>query len=211
MAFTYSVTLNLSGTFCTVVGGGQVALRKVQALLAEGAEVTVISPALIPELAAMQDRFVWMKNSYKDGLLEGSFLVIAATDQRDVNRQIAQWCQENQVLVNVVDSKKESNFIVNAAVKQGDLLIAVSTNGISPAVSRTIRQELEQQYGPEYAVMLELIAQARAEAMKTIKDDAKRRQFLQSLADMGLPAMLRQETKEDVEKRVKLCLSSYWD
>ncbi len=211
MAFTYSVTLNLSGTFCTVVGGGQVALRKVQALLAEGAEVTVISPALIPELAAMQDRFVWMKNSYKDGLLEGSFLVIAATDQRDINQQIAQWCQENQVLVNVVDSKKESNFIVNAAVKQGDLLIAVSTNGISPAVSRTIRQELEQQYGPEYAIMLELIAQARAEAMKTIKDDAKRRQFLQSLADMGLPAMLRQETKEDVEKRVKLCLSSYWD
>ncbi len=178
MAFTYSVTLNLSGTFCTVVGGGQVALRKVQALLAEGAEVTVISPALIPELAAMQDRFVWMKNSYKDGLLEGSFLVIAATDQRDINQQIAQWCQENQVLVNVVDSKKESNFIVNAAVKQGDLLIAVSTNGISPAVSRTIRQELEQQYGPEYAIMLELIAQARAEAMKTIKDDAKRRQFL---------------------------------
>ena len=211
MAFTYSVTLNLSGTFCTVVGGGQVALRKVQALLAEGAEVTVISPALIPELAAMQDRFVWMKNSYKDGLLEGSFLVIAATDQRDINQQIAQWCQENQVLVNVVDSKKESNFIVNAAVKQGDLLIAVSTNGISPAVSRTIRQELEQQYGPEYATMLELIAQARAEAMKTIKDDAKRRQFLQSLADMGLPAMLRQEAKEDVEKRVKLCLSSYWD
>ena len=211
MAFTYSVTLNLSGTFCTVVGGGQVALRKVQALLAEGAEVTVISPALIPELAAMQDRFVWMKNSYKDGLLEGSFLVVAATDQRDINQQIAQWCQENQVLVNVVDSKKESNFIVNAAVKQGDLLIAVSTNGISPAVSRTIRQELEQQYGPEYAIMLELIAQARAEAMKTIKDDAKRRQFLQSLADMGLPAMLRQETKEDVEKRVKLCLSSYWD
>ncbi|MFR6291506.1 MAG: bifunctional precorrin-2 dehydrogenase/sirohydrochlorin ferrochelatase [Peptococcaceae bacterium] len=211
MAFTYSVTLNLSGTFCTVVGGGQVALRKVQALLAEGAEVTVISPALIPELAAMQDRFVWMKNSYKDGLLEGSFLVIAATDQRDVNQQIARWCQENQVLVNVVDSKKESNFIVNAAVKQGDLLIAVSTNGISPAVSRTIRQELEQQYGPEYAIMLELIAQARAEAMKTIKDEAKRRQFLQSLADMGLPAMLRQETKEDVEKRVKLCLSSYWD
>lgn len=211
MAFTYSVTLNLSGTFCTVVGGGQVALRKVQALLAEGAEVTVISPALIPELAAMQDRFVWMKNSYKDGLLEGSFLVIAATDQRDINQQIARWCQENQVLVNVVDSKKESNFIVNAAVKQGDLLIAVSTNGISPAVSRTIRQELEQQYGPEYAIMLELIAQARAEAMKTIKDEAKRRQFLQSLADMGLPAMLRQETKEDVEKRVKLCLSSYWD
>lgn len=211
MAFTYSVTLNLSGTFCTVVGGGQVALRKVQALLAEGAEVTVISPALIPELAAMQNRFVWMKNSYKDGLLEGSFLVIAATDQRDVNQQIARWCQENQVLVNVVDSKKESNFIVNAAVKQGDLLIAVSTNGISPAVSRTIRQELEQQYGPEYAIMLELIAQARAEAMKTIKDEAKRRQFLQSLADMGLPAMLRQETKEDVEKRVKLCLSSYWD
>ena len=202
MAFTYPVTLNLQSTFCTVVGGGQVALRKIQALLAEGAEVTVISPAVIPELEAM-------KSAYKEGQLEGSFLVIAATDDRAVNSQVAQWCQENQVLVNVADSREESNFTVNAAVRQGDLLIGISTNGISPAVSRAIRQELEGQFGPEYAVMLEVLAEARAEAMTAITDEAKRREFLQSVATMDLPVLLRQETKEDVQKRVKSCLSSY--
>ena len=209
MAFTYPVTLNLQGTFCTVVGGGQVALRKIQALLAEGAEVTVISPAVNPELEAMQEQFVWMKSAYKEGQLEGSFLVIAATDDRAVNSQVAQWCQENQVLVNVADSREESNFTVNAAVRQGDLLIGISTNGISPAVSRAIRQELEGQFGPEYAVMLEVLAEARAEAMTAITDEAKRREFLQSVATMDLPVLLRQETKEDVQKRVKSCLSSY--
>ena len=152
---------------------------------------------------------MWMKSAYKEGQLEGSFLVIAATDDRAVNSQVAQWCQENQVLVNVADSREESNFTVNAAVRQGDLLIGISTNGISPAVSRAIRQELEGQFGPEYAVMLEVLAEARAEAMTAITDEAKRREFLQSVATMDLPVLLRQETKEDVQKRVKSCLSSY--
>ena len=90
-------------------------------------------------------------------------------------------------------------------------MLAVSTSGISPAVSRKIRQELEQTYGPEYGVMLEILAETRQEAMETIQDSGKRRQFLQSVADMELPELLKKETKEEVQKRVKLCLSSYLD
>lgn len=210
MTFTYPITLNLQGKFCTVVGGGNVALRKIKSLLSEGAEVTVISPELNQELQSIQKQFVWMKSDYKEGQLEGSFLVIAATDSRAVNHEVAVWCQDNQILVNVVDSHEESNFTVNSAVRRGDLLIAISTNGVSPAISKMIREELETQFGPEYADALELIADIRREAMVTIIDEEKRRQFLQSLSAMGIAEQLKQESKEEVQKRVKLCLSSYW-
>ena len=129
---------------------------------------------------------------------------------RAVNHQVAMWCEVNQVLVNVVDSREESSFTVNAAVKRGDLLIAISTDGASPAVSKSIRMQLEAQFGEEYAVMLEIMEQARKEAMRTIPDEKKRREFLQRLAGMNLQDLLKIETKEEVQKRVELCLSSYW-
>ena len=218
MAFSYPVTLNLTNRSCTVVGGGIVALRKVKSLLEEGAKVKVISPELCEELAVLHqgyqneqnDNFVWINEPVRDDLLCGSFLVIAATDNRAVNHQVAMWCEANQVLVNVVDSREESSFTVNAAVKRGDLLIAISTDGASPAVSRSIRMQLEAQFGEEYAVMLEIMEQARKEALRTIPDEKKRREFLQRLAEMNLQDLLKIETKEEVQKRVELCLSSYW-
>ena len=211
MTSMYPVTLKLAGKFCTVVGGGSVAVRKVKSLLEQGAEVTVISPALDEELIAIQEQFVWRKSMYQDGMLKGSFLVIAATDSRDVNHAVYEWCEEHQVLVNVVDSLQESSFTVNAMVQRGDFMLAVSTSGISPAVSKKVREDLELQYGPEYGTMLEILEEAREEALRTIGDASKRRRFLQSVASMELPELLKQETKEEVQKRVKLCLSSYLD
>jgi precorrin-2 dehydrogenase/sirohydrochlorin ferrochelatase len=90
-------------------------------------------------------------------------------------------------------------------------MLAVSTSGISPAVSKKVREDLELQYGPEYGTMLEILEEAREEALRTIGDASKRRRFLQSVASMELPELLKQETKEEVQKRVKLCLSSYLD
>ncbi len=218
MAFSYPVTLNLENRRCTVVGGGMVALRKVKSLLEEQAEVIVISPDLCEELALLyqnqtqsaQPSFRWIAEPYSDSLLEGSFLVIAATNSREVNHQAATWCQTHQVLVNVVDSREESSFTVNAAVRRGNLLISVSTDGASPAVSRAIRMQLEEQFGEEYAVMLEIAEAARKRAMETISDEQKRREFLQQLAAMNLQEQLKTQTKEEVQKRVELCLSSYW-
>ena len=211
MTSMYPVTLKLAGKFCTVVGGGSVAVRKVKSLLEQGAEVTVISPMLDEELIAIQEQFVWRNSMYRDGMLKGSFLVIAATDSRDVNHAVYEWCEEHQVLVNVVDSLQESSFTVNAMVQRGDFMLAVSTSGISPAVSKKVREDLELQYGPEYGTMLEILEEAREEALRTIEDASKRRRFLQSVASMELPELLKQETKEEVQKRVKLCLSSYLD
>lgn len=213
MAFTYPVTLNLTGRRCTVVGGGEVALRKVTSLLAEGADVIVISPVLCDGLMDLYQGgqpFTWIAKPFADELLAGSFLVIAATDNRAVNHQVALWCEAHQVLVNVVDSREESSFTVNAAVRRGNLLIAISTDGASPAVSKSIRMRLEEEFGEEYAVMLEIMEAAREKAMRTISDEAKRRAFLQQLAQMNLQDVLKTESKEEVQKRVELCLSSYW-
>lgn len=213
MSFSYPVTLNVENRRCTVVGGGMVALRKVKTLLQEGAQVTVISPELQDELYALYKEnaaFEWISVPFCVQMLVGSFLVIAATDSRDVNHQVAVWCEENQVLVNVVDSRAESSFTVNAAFRRGDLLIAVSTDGVSPAVSRAIRIQLEEQFGEEYAVMLEIMEEMRQRAMETIPEAEKRRAFLQQLAEMQLQELLKTETREQVQKRVELCLSSYW-
>lgn len=213
MAFSYPVTLNLENRCCTVVGGGMVALRKVKSLLQEGANVTVISPELHEELHTLyhaEHSFQWIAEPFREELLAGSFLVIAATDLREVNHRVAMWCEANQVLVNVADSREESSFTVNAAVRRGGLLIAVSTDGASPAVSRAIRMQLEEQFGEEYAVMLEIMEEARQKAMATIPDEIKRREFLQHLAQMNLQELLKTETREEVQKRVELCLSSYW-
>ena len=104
---------------------------------------------------------------------------------------------------------QDSSFIVNAAVRRGDLLLTVSTGGISPALSRQIRLQLEEQFGPEYGQLLEILAKTRQEAMTAISDSAKRREFLQNLAELPLLEVLQQEGTEEAKKRVKLCLSSY--
>ena len=212
MAFTYPVTLNLNNRRCTVVGGGEVALRKVQSLLAEQANVVVVSPALCEELQEIYQThaFVWIDKVFEEKFLQDSFLVIAATNNRAINHQVSMWCESNHVLVNVVDSREESSFTVNSAVRRGDLLIAISTGGASPAVSKAIRMRLEETFGEEYAVMLEIMADARERAMDTIVDEKKRRAFLQQLAQMNLHEVLKTESKEEVQKRVELCLSSYW-
>jgi len=103
----------------------------------------------------------------------------------------------------------ESNFTVNSTVQRGDLLLTISTGGASPALAKRIRQQLEEQYGPEYAVVLDIMRTLRAEAMEKISDEEKRRTFLQELGQTDIEKILQTETTEEWEKRVRLCLSSY--
>lgn len=209
MGFTYGVSLNLQEKKCTVVGGGAVAERKILRLLKDEALVTVVSPQLTENLQKIQKQFIWIADMYQESYLEDSFLVIAATDQREVNQKIAQYCHAHNKLVNVIDSLEESNFTVNSTVQRGDLLLTISTGGASPAMAKKIRQQLEEQYGPEYAVILDIIRNLRAEAMEKIADEEKRRAFLQELGQVDVEEILRTETTEEWEKRVRTCLSSY--
>lgn len=213
MAFTYPISLDLATQKCLVVGGGQVAERKILSLLEQEAVITVVSPELTETLLALsqQQTINWRSAAYQTADLQGQFLVIAATNQPKINLQVARDCQALGLLVNVIDQKEAGNFIVNAHFTQGDLQISVSTSGVSPALARQIKEQLAEEFGLEYKVMLEIVKEARQEALATITNTEKRRAFLQSLAQMDLTKQLKQTSREDVQKRVRKCLSSYWD
>lgn len=211
MAFTYPVTLDLEKRHCVVVGAGKVAARKIQTLLTQKAEVSVISPVLSMEVKAIKEPFQHIADYYRWEYIKNAFLVIAATNDRQINEQIADDCQADNILVNVIDNKSKSSFTVSSYFTQGDLLIAVSTNGASPAVAKAIKRDLAEKFGAEYAVMLKILQNARQMAQETIKDEQKRRLFLQSLAEKDLLELIRTESAETAEKRVKTWLSFYWD
>lgn len=150
-----------------VIGGGKVADRKVRALLEAGANVTVISPALVPELAQLtRERSIQVfERPFRSGDLQGFFLAIAATDDPELNRRIWQEALEQGCLINVVDDPQHSNFILPAVVRRGDFTLAVSTGGASPALARRVRERLEREYGPEYGTFTELLAKLRPELL----------------------------------------------
>jgi len=164
----YPIFLNISGKRCVVVGGGQVALRKVRAMLEHGANIDVISPDLCPELVQLTKRgeINVLNREYQIGDLKGAFVAIAATDNDEINRQIAEEAKRNAVLVNVVDEVKNSDFIVPSYLHRGEITIAISTAGKSPALARKIRTKLEKDFGDEYASLTRLVSEVRAEAKK---------------------------------------------
>ncbi len=161
----YPVFLDIEGKRCVVVGGGAVGLRKVRMLLDFGANVTVISPHLCSELRELadEDRVDTVKREYETGDLEEVFLVVAATDDMAINTRVAEEATRKGKLINVVDVPRLSNFIVPSYLRRGDLTVAVSTNGKSPALARKIRTEMERHIGDEYAMLTSLIDEVRCQ------------------------------------------------
>lgn len=164
----YPVFLNLSGKRCVVIGGGQVALRKVRALLEHRASVDVISPELCSELGQLAEReeVRVFNREYRTGDLKGALIAIAATDYSETNLKVAEEAQRNAVLVNVVDDAANSDFITPAYVRRGDVAIAISTSGRSPALARKIRTRLEKYFSNEYASLALLLDEVRAEVKR---------------------------------------------
>jgi precorrin-2 dehydrogenase / sirohydrochlorin ferrochelatase len=142
-----------------VVGGGAVASRKVGKLLQAGAEVVVVSPEVLPELAGMDVEI--QHRPYEYGDLEGANLAFTATDSREVNAAVVREAKERGVPINVADRPAEGDFAVPATLRRGGLQVAVSTGGASPTLARRIRDELEEAFGPEWAGVVEEFDTAR--------------------------------------------------
>jgi len=164
----YPIFLNISGKRCVVVGGGKVALRKVRMLLEYEARVEVISPELCSELKglARDGKICALNREYQAGDLKGATIAIAATANSDINLKVLNEAQREAILVNVVDDPEISDFIVPAYVRRGVITIAVSTSGRSPALARKIRTRLEKEFGEEYAFLVHLIGEVRAEVKR---------------------------------------------
>ena len=147
-----------------VVGGGEVANRKARKLLQARASVVVISPEVKPELASMAAEV--HERPYREGDLEGAFLAFAVTDAREVNAAVAREGRERGVPVNVADRPVEGDFALPSTLRRGQLQVAVSTGGASPTLSRRIRRELEEAFGPEWAGLVEELSRARKEGLR---------------------------------------------
>jgi len=161
----YPIFLKIKGKRCIVVGGGEVARRKVKALLECGAGVEVISPDPCREINKLVEagEVKLLRRGYQPGDLQGALIAIAATDDSRINRQVVKEAQEKAVLVNVADDAEDSDFILPSYLRRGALSIAVSTGGVSPALARKIRTRLEKDFGDEYASLVRLVGEVRAE------------------------------------------------
>jgi len=200
----YPVFLDLHDQPCLVIGGGTVAERKVVSLIDAGADVTVISPALTPTLhdLAHGGRISHREKIFEDRDINEFFLVIAATDSPEVNTGVARLCRNRRVPVNVVSPPDKSSFIVPSLVERGELLIAVSTCGASPALSRKIRKDLQKQYGPEYDIFLQRLTVLRKRVLDEVTDENVRRNIFQMIVDSDVIDLLRQGKINEAELRM---------
>jgi precorrin-2 dehydrogenase / sirohydrochlorin ferrochelatase len=194
MAHPYIIGLKLAKRACLVAGGGDVAERKIKTLLATGARITVVAREANEEIERLaQDGAVVL---HRRGVIAddaaGTCLVIAATDDRDKNREIAGWARRAGALVNVADSPEESDFFVPATVQRGDFSLAISTSGRIPALARRLRVELEAQFGPEYGMYVELLEEVRrALFASTAVAGEDRQRILAEVSALDLIPLLR--------------------
>lgn len=195
----YPVYLNLNGKKAVVIGGGRVAERKVFTLIKTGASVKIISPSITKPLERLRRKglLIHVKRHYKAGDLKDAFIVIAGTSSDEVNKQIAKEAKHPGIgscrLINVIDTPSEGNFIAPSIVKRGLLTIAITTEGASPALAKTIRKELEKLYGAEFTHYLRFLKKIRKKAIKEIKDNKKREELLKSLASEKIFNALRRK------------------
>jgi precorrin-2 dehydrogenase / sirohydrochlorin ferrochelatase len=198
----YPVFLDIAEKKCIVVGGGEVAARKVARLLDCGAKVCVVSPALVPELAALKQdqRIQYISDDYNNEYLYGATLVIGATDDEKTNADISKDARARGISVNIVDDPQKCDFILPSLMERGDLVIAVGTGGNSPALARRLREELEETYGEEYATLLNILGQLRS---KMEKNAGRGKVWFDHLMAAGLLAAIRQQQWDQVKKIVR--------
>jgi precorrin-2 dehydrogenase/sirohydrochlorin ferrochelatase len=167
-----------------VVGGGAIAASKIPGLLEAGAQITVVSPTLNPELTerARNHEITWFSKLFESSDLDGKFLVIAATSFPDVNATVFREADQRQILCNAVDDIEHCHFYYGAVVQRGDLQIAISTNGKSPALAQRLRKEFEQQFPPEYAAWLDHLGATREHLRAHSSDPEATRLQLHQLA-----------------------------
>ncbi len=197
MSSYYPIFLNLQAKRCLVVGGGEIASRKVQGLLEAGAVVMVVSPALTEALLglAQQGAIQYAARPFQDDDVVGCALVVGATNQPAVNDAICKAARQRGIWVNIVDTPDACDFIAPAIVRRGALQIAISTGGNSPTLAKRIRAQLEQIYGPEYAEFLAWLGEERERIRQQVVNPAARKARYEQLVDLawGYAAQVREQ------------------
>ena len=204
----YPVNLVLDGRRCLVVGGGHIALRKVQGLLACGAQVRVVAPRIVPELRTLPG-VTFDERPWRPDDLAGVWLVIAATDDPAVNGAVYQAGERERIWVNGADDPANCSFTLPSVVRRGDLQIAVSTGGRSPALASWLRRRLEGEIGPEYSDLLEILATER-DGLKAAGVSTEGLDWRSAL-DSDMLDLIRTGDLAHARERLQTCLSSSSD
>jgi siroheme synthase-like protein len=181
----YIACLKLNGRRCLVVGGGDIGLEKVEGLLACDAEVTLVAPEAQPALVqlAQEGSITWAQREYETADLDGTMIVIAATDDTDVNIRVYDDADKRAMLVNVVDVPPLCNFILPAIVRTGPLAVAISTAGASPALAKRMKREIANMFGEAYADLAVMLNDVRGWAKGTLPTYQDRKEFFESIVN----------------------------
>jgi precorrin-2 dehydrogenase/sirohydrochlorin ferrochelatase len=178
--------VKLEGRRCLMVGAGTVAEAKIESLLATEASVLVVAPVATPKVRewAREGRIEWEKRKYAPADLAGVFLVIAATGSSALHDEIYAEAQSRGVLCNAVDEPQRCDFYFPAVVRRGELQIAISTGGLSPALAQRLRKELEQQFGPEWEQWVAQLGRTREELLSLPMPPEQRKRLLHQYASL---------------------------
>lgn len=195
----YPILLNLTGETALVVGGGEVAERKVESLLACGASVRLVARDLTHGLQrrVAEGDIRHVGREFEEKHMEGTFLAVAATSDTELNRRISRQARKRGMLINAVDQPGDCNFIVPSVVRRGDLILAISTSGDSPALAKKIRMELETRFGEEYASFLSLLGRVRKAILSLGLGQKENERIFRDIVDSDILAALRRGAWEE--------------
>jgi precorrin-2 dehydrogenase/sirohydrochlorin ferrochelatase len=204
----YPVNLLVRGRRVVVVGGGRIAARKIEPLLEAGAHVEVVSPEVGIEVRDWADagRLVLHERAFRADDLEGAWLALTATDDPAVNTAVHAAGEAGRVWVNSADDPANCSFTLMSVIRRGDLVVSVGTGGRSPALAAQVRRRLEEEIGPEYETLLDLLADAREELRGAGRstEDAN----WQSVFDSGIVELVRTGRVDEAKELLRTCLSS---
>ncbi|MGO1368714.1 precorrin-2 dehydrogenase/sirohydrochlorin ferrochelatase family protein [Senegalia sp. (in: firmicutes)] len=190
----YPIMLNIKNKKIAIIGGGNIAYRKLKKLVDYDANITLIAPNINEEIYKYKDKISIIKDKYKKTYILNSFLVIAATDDKVLNQKISNDCKDENILFNNI-SDMYSDFIVPSSIKRGDLTISISTNGKSPSLAKKICLEIEGKYNEEYILRLNLLGDIRELVKEKCDDENKKKEILKQIINLSI---------DDLKERKKL-------
>ena len=207
----FPIYLNLTGKRVIVIGGGEVAERKVASLSGTGAAITVISPDLTPELFSLSksNAIAWQERSYVRGDCSNAALVLSATNDPAISRAVWEEAMETGVLVNTADQPSLCDFIMPAVVRRGELAVAISTGGASPALAATLREKLSEMFGPEYEELLEILSRARPEIQQRFQDERDRKALHYRILNSNLIGLLKRQDREGAARLLREIIEDF--
>lgn len=200
----YPIFLDIENREVVIIGGGEVCTRKAETMMHYGAKVTVVSPEFTPELEgwAGDGKVAIRRKRYETNDIEDAHIVIASTGDTTVNERIAADARALRIPVNVVDVTPLCEFIVPAIVEKDGIQIAVSTGGKSPAIARTLKEDLYRTVGPEYSEINDLLGSLRDSAKATLPTDTDRKRFFDGIIASGVLDLLRAGKRKDAYRLV---------